>query len=70
MLSCGAEGEVEWGRRRAGAFKRGVLLFSGPNEDLAPAIGHDETDTEEVIGGLEAAGGDIALDWRNYQLAI
>lgn len=45
-----------------GAFQWSVLLFSGPNEDLAPAIGHDETNAEKVISGLEAAGGDVALE--------
>jgi hypothetical protein len=43
--------------------KRSVLLFPVPDEDLAPAVSHDEADAEQVVGGLEAPGGDVAL-WR------
>lgn len=46
-----------------------ILLFPVPDEDLAPAVGHDETDAEEVVDGLEAAGGDVAL-WRGTKLAF
>jgi hypothetical protein len=53
-----------------GAFWGSVLLFPGSNEDLAPAIGHDETGDEEVISGLEAAGGNVALERRNVSVML
>ena len=51
---------AEWG---SAASWEGILLFSIPDEELAPAVGHDETDAEEVVDWLEAPGGDVAL-WR------
>ena len=38
-----------------------VLFFSLADEELTPAVGHDEADAEEVIGGLEASGWNVAL---------
>ena len=32
-------------------------------EEVVPAVGHDQPDTEEVVGGFEAASGDVALQW-------
>ena len=47
-----------------------ILLFSISNEELAPAVGHDEADAEEVVGGLEAAGGDVALPRKDVSFVV
>lgn len=47
--------------RGSAVFWKSTLLFSVPDEDLAPAVQHNEADAEEVVDGLEAAGGDVAL---------
>jgi hypothetical protein len=36
-------------------------LLALADEQLPPAVGHDPNDAEEVVHGLEAAGGDVAL---------
>ena len=36
-------------------------------EEVVPAVGHDQPDTEEVVGGFEAASGDVALWWLSVR---
>lgn len=55
---CVLSGTREEGQVEAGGS---ILLFPAPNEDLAPAVSHDKTDAEEVVGGLESSGRDIPL---------
>ena len=38
-----------------------LLLLTDTKEDLVEAVCHHQVHTEEVDGGLEAAGGNIAL---------
>lgn len=38
-----------------------LMLLALADEDLSPAVGHDQADAEEVVHGSEAAGGDVAL---------
>ena len=48
-----------------GRGKGDLLLLALPDEDFAPAVGHDEPDAKEVVGGFEAAGRDVALGERD-----